>query len=313
MLFNINTIRWDRELLDVFNIPENILPKVQPSLGKAVFGYTRKNSVFGRKIPVCCVMGDQQASLFGHKCFNKGQVKCTFGTGSFLVSNTGTERFDSGSGLISTIFYQEEETKPYYALEGSIYNTGSTLKWLKDNMGLFKSYEDIDKMAEGIGYQSRLYLVPALTGLGAPYWDPDAGALLIGFEGSTSPGSIIRAAMESAAFRTRDIIQAMESDSGTSLKEIRIDGGVSRSRLFCQMLADITGKTIIRSMLEETTSLGVFLGACLAIGIWHGTKDIDVQDKSEAFIPKISRKARDNIYENWKRAVDRSRNWNRPQ
>jgi glycerol kinase len=180
-------------------------------------------------------------------------------------------------------------------------------------MGLFKSYEDIDKMAEGIGYQSRLYLVPALTGLGAPYWDPDAGALLIGFDRSTSPGSIIRAAMESAAFRTRDIIKAMESDSGTKLKEIRIDGGVSRSRLFCQILADITGKKIIRSMLEETTSLGIFLGIGLAEGIWKNKEDIDIEDKSTVFNPGVGKETRDKIYQNWKRAVDRSREWNRSE
>jgi glycerol kinase len=202
---------------------------------------------------------------------------------------------------------------PHYALEGSIYNTGSTLKWLRDNMGLFKNYEDIDKMAEGSSYQSRLYLVPALTGLGAPYWDPDAGALLIGFDRSTSSGNIIRAAMESAAFRTRDIIKAMETDSGTRLKEIRIDGGVSRSRLFCQVLADITGKKIIRSMLEETTSLGIFLGIGLAEGIWKNKENIDVEDKNEMFDPRLSKEIRERIYKNWKRAVDRSREWHRPE
>jgi len=313
MLFNINDRTWDRELLDIFNIPEAFLPLVKPSLGKDLFGYTGTSSVFKRKIPICCVMGDQQASLFGHRCFSKGQLKCTFGTGSFLVSNTGTERFDSSSGLISTIFYQQEGKMPHYALEGSIYNTGSTLKWLKDNMGLFKSYEDIDEMAEGISYQSRLYLVPALTGLGAPYWDPDAGALLIGFDRSTSPGRIIRAALESAAFRTRDIIKAMETDSGTRLGDIKIDGGVSRSRLFCQILADITGKKIIRSMLEETTSLGIFLGIGLAEGIWKNKKDIDIEDKSEVFDPRIGKGTRDIIYKNWKRAVGRSREWNRPE
>lgn len=309
MLFNIDDGKWDRELLDIFHIPEAILPIVRPSLGKALFGYTRKSSVFGRKIPVCCVMGDQQASLFGHRCFARGQVKCTFGTGSFLISNTGGKRIDSKNGLISTIFYQEQEGDPCYALEGSIYNTGSTLKWLRDNMGLLKSYEDIDKMAEGTDHQDRLYLVPALTGLGAPYWDPEAGALIIGFDRSTSPGDIIRAALESAAFRTRDVIKAMEADSGTSIKEVRIDGGVAKSRLFCQLLADITGKRIIKPDLEETTSLGIFFGAGLAAGIWDHKEDIDIRDKNTSFEPMISSRIRETIYKNWERAVEKSLNW----
>ena len=256
-------------------------------------------------------MGDQQASLFGHRCFERGQVKCTFGTGSFLVSNTGETRFDSNNGLISTVFYQKEKGSVYYALEGSIYNSGSILKWLKENLGLLKSYDDIDKLASGIDYQSRMYLVPSMTGLGAPYWDPGAGALLIGFDRSTSSNEILRAAVEAAAYRTHDVIIAMERDSGNVINEIKIDGGVSRSNLFCKILADITGKRIIRSTVRETTSLGIFFGAGLAIGLWHSEKEINVKDNSAAFHPEISSGKRKLLYGNWKRALKRSLDWHK--
>ena len=263
MLFNINDPGWDSGLIDIFGIPLWVLPEVKPSFGKAVFGYTSSNSVFGGKIPLCCVMGDQQASLFGHRCFEKGQTKCTFGTGSFLISNTGDTRFDSKNGLISTIFYKEEHKRAYYALEGSIYNSGSILKWLKEDLGLIGNYDEIDKMASTVDYQSRMYIVPAMTGLGAPYWDPDAGALLIGFERSTSSAGIVRAALEAIAYRTGDIITAMEKDTGTRISEIRIDGGVSRSRLFCQIFADLTGKMTKRSSRRRRLPWVSFLESAL--------------------------------------------------
>jgi len=309
MLFNINDLAWDADLLKVFGISENILPVVKPSFGNAVFGCTAKDSIFGRKIPVNCVMGDQQASLFGHKCFSDGQIKCTFGTGSFLLLNTGTKRISSTNNLITTIFYQSENNEAYYALEGSIYNTGSIFQWFKENLKIISEYSEIEKMATGHKYQSNMYLVPAFTGLGAPYWDSNAGALLIGFNRSTRVDEIVRIAEEAIAYRTNDVILAMEQDMGKLIREIKIDGGVSRENLFCQILSDLTGKKIIKSSLKETTSLGTFFGVGLGMGLWESVAEIKTNHSLFNYQPKINSQLRTALYKNWLNAVERSKNW----
>ncbi len=308
LLFNISKLCWDDELLDIFNIDKNILPRVLPCYGNAIFGVTKKESAFGRQIPICSVFGDQQGALFGHKCFSRGEIKSTFGTGSFIMLNTGKERVVSRNGLLSTIFYGDGKDI-YYALEGSIYNTGSIFQWLKDGPGIIDDYDEIEKLAKDINYQEDLFMVPALTGLGAPYWDPCARGMIIGITLATSRNEIVRAAIESTGFRTADVLEAMAKDTEMDIEKLKIDGGVTKNRLFCQVLADITGASIVKFDIEEITSLGAMYGAGIGIGIWDSVSDIKEDMDFENYLPKIDIKLRNRLYGKWRKAVEKARNW----
>jgi len=309
MLFNIHDGKWDNELLNIFNVPENILPEVLSSYGNAIYGYTKKDSVFNQKIPLCSVFGDQQAALFGQRCFQKGDLKSTFGTGSFIMMNTGTDKILSKNNLLTTIFYKSDCGKIFYALEGSVYNTGSIFQWLKDGLGLISSYDEIEILSSGLDYRNDLYIVPALTGLGAPHWDPYARGMIIGLTRSTSKNEIIRAAMESIAYRTRDVTDAMEKDCGIRVEQIKIDGGVSQNNLFCQILSDLTGIKIIKFDLKEITALGAMYGAALGIGLWKHPDQIKEGRQFKEFSPVIDSSLRENLYRNWCRALSRSKKW----
>ncbi|HAJ96064.1 MAG TPA: glycerol kinase [Actinobacteria bacterium] len=308
LLFNISKLCWDDELLDIFNIDKDILPRVLPCYGNAIFGVTKKESAFGGRIPICSVFGDQQGALFGQRCFSRGEIKSTFGTGSFIMQNTGREKVISKNGLLSTIFYGDGKDT-YYALEGSIYNAGSIFQWFKEGPGIIDDYDEIEKLAKDINYQEDLFVVPALTGLGAPYWDPYARGMIIGINRATSRGEIIRAAIESIGFRTADVLEAMAKDIKMDIKKLKIDGGVSKNRLFCQVLADITGASIIKFDIEETTSLGAMYGAGLGTGIWDSVSDIKEDMEFENYLPKIDIELRNKLYRKWKKAIEKVRNW----
>lgn len=308
LLFDINQLEWDQELLEIFGVPKNILPQAMPSYGHQHFGQTKAGSPFGAGIPIACVFGDQQAALFGQRCFSKGDIKSTFGTGSFIMMNSGIDKINSHHGLLSTIFYSNGR-EVYYALEGSVYNTGSIFQWLKEGMGIIGDYKDIEFLAAGEDYQDNLFIVPAFTGLGAPYWDPLARGMLIGITRATNKKQIIRAAVESIAYRTLDVLNVLEKETGLHLPQVRIDGGVTKNRLFCQILADITGKEIDKLDIAEITALGAMYGAGLGMGLWPSAKDIKNPMEYERYFSEMEAGLRKKLYSKWQKAVERSRNW----
>lgn len=311
MLFNIFKDTWDEELLDIFNVPPSMMPEVLPSFGKSIYGKTLKSSVFGKEISVSSVFGDQQAALFGQKCFSIGDIKCTYGTGAFLMVNTGKSGIISKNNMLTTIFYKSNTGENYYALEGSIYNTGSIFQWLKESIRIISSYNEIEKLGKEADYQDNLFVVPAFTGLGAPFWDPYARGMVIGITRSTGRKEIVRACLESVAYSTVDVLKAMQKDCHKKFSRIKIDGGVSQNNLFCQILADLTGMKIIRFDLKEITALGAMYGAGLGSGLWSGTTEIEEKTSRvrEEYIPDIDINLRNKLYKRWRRALARSIKW----
>lgn len=310
MLFNIDTLEWDEKLLELFNIKKSILPEVLPNYGKAIYGCTKKDSVFHAEIPICCVFGDQQSALFGQRCFEIGDVKSTYGTGAFLMVNIGKKKILSSNNLLTTIFFVSDKNERFYALEGSIYNVGSIFKWLKENLGIINDYSEIEEFASKSSYQKNLFFIPAFTGIGAPFWDSYATGLIIGLNRNTSKNDIIRAAEESVAFRTCDVLNSMKRDAVIKINRIKIDGGVSRETLFCQILADITGINITKFQLKEITALGAMYGAGIGAGIWESYLDIPQQKKVFNFEPQIDEALRSALYKKWSEAVKKSLKWN---
>ncbi len=308
LLFNIKDLQWDKQLLEIFGVPPKILPRAAPSYGPDIYGNTDKHSPFGTEIPIAAVFGDQQAALFGHHCFKKGDVKSTFGTGSFIMMNSGKDRIFSKNGLLSTIFYGNGRDV-YYALEGSVYNTGSILQWLKEGLGIISDYKDVEFLAKGQDYQKDLFLVPALTGLGAPYWDPYARGMLIGLTRATNKGQIARAALEAIAYRTLDVLNVMEKETDLYIDAIKVDGGVTQNKLFCQILADITGKKIKKLDIQEITALGAMFGAGLSLGLWDSRHLIKENASYEEYLPDMNASFRNLLYSRWQKAVAKARNW----
>jgi glycerol kinase len=308
MLFNIYDLKWDDELLSIFNVPKNILPEVLPSYGKSIFGFTKADSVFNNKIPICSDFGDQQASLFGQRCFQEGDIKGTFGTGTFVLVNTGANKVVS-KNLLTTIYYGSDKNEISYALEGSVYNTGSIFQWLKEEMGIINDYDDIDKLASEVGYQGNMFIVPAFTGLGAPFWDPYARGIIVGLTRASGRNHIVRAAMEAIAYRTKDVLITMQKDSGAVFREIKIDGGVSQNKLFCKILADLTGIKIKKFDIKEVTALGAMYGAGIGSGFWDNPLQITEDRDFEYYLPEIDDEFREYLYKNWSRAILCSREW----
>jgi glycerol kinase len=308
MLFNINTLKWDNELLKIFGVPENILPKVVLSSGK--IGYTDKD-VFGAKIPITGMAGDQQAALFGQACFDKGLAKNTYGTGCFILMNTGSTPIMSNNRLLTTIAWNITG-KPEYALEGSVFNAGAAVQWLRDGLGLTLDERQADLYAEQVPDTGGVYVVPAYTGLGAPYWDPYARGLIIGITRGTKRLHIIRATLESIAYQTRDVLEAMESDCGFKIKRLQADGGGSVNDFTMQFQSDITGLEVSRSFVTETTALGAAFLAGLAVGIWSNKEQIrSIHAQQTVFTSKMDAETRKTMYNGWKRAVGRSEKWER--
>jgi glycerol kinase len=306
MLFNINTLEWDRELLETFGIPESMLPKVIPSSG--IVGETVEE-ILGVRIPISGIAGDQQSALFGQGCFEKGCAKNTYGTGCFILMNVGKIPVKSNNNLLTTIAWGIGE-EIEYALEGSVFNAGSSIQWLRDELKIIETARQADIDAEKVDDTGGVYVVPAYTGLGAPYWDPYARGIIIGITRGTRREHIIRATLESIAFQSRDVFEAMKADAGTEVKVLQVDGGVSVSPFCMQFQADILGIPVNRPAVTETTALGAAHLAGLAVGIWKDKLDIRKEfAEGKTFMPAMDEKTREDKYARWKRAVERSRNW----
>ena len=301
MLFNIFEGRYDEELLDLFGIPSSLLPEVRPC--DSVFGYT---DLFGGSIPISGIAGDQHASLFGNLCFENGLAKNTYGTGCFTLMNTGETPIFSKSGLVTTIGYNLSG-KTYYALEGSVFNAGSTVQWFRDEMNVIEKSEEIEEYARKVADTGDVYIVPAFSGLGAPYWDMYARGTIIGMTRGTNKYHIARAILESMAFQTVDILHAMENDAGIKIRELKADGGASKDKLLLQMQADLLNCKVISSTNPECTSLGAAFMAALGSGLKEITDFRN--DVSGEFVPSISEDERTQKLIRWHKAVSRSQSW----
>ncbi|MFC6255425.1 glycerol kinase GlpK [Secundilactobacillus hailunensis] len=301
MLFNIHDLKWDKEILDLLNIPASLLPEVHPS--SYTFGYTAGFTFFGLQVPIAGIAGDQQAALFGQTAFDKGSVKNTYGTGAFIVMNTGTEPTLSDKGLLTTIAYgiNNEVT---YALEGSIFVAGSAVQWLRDGMRLFKHASESEKMAVEAKTTNDVYVVPAFTGLGAPYWDQEVRGAVFGLTRGTTREQFIRATLEAIAYQTRDVVDTMAADTGIDIKTLSVDGGAANNNFLMQFQADILNTHIQRAAIAETTALGASYLAGLATGFWQDMDEIKKMHKAgEEFDPQMSAKDRENCYSGWQQAV----------
>jgi glycerol kinase len=310
LLYDIHTLEWDPELLDRLSVPRELLPSVNPSTG--AFGTTDPQRFFGASVPISGVAGDQQAALFGQACFTQGTTKNTYGTGSFVLMNTGDRAPRSASGLITTLACGGEE-RPTYALEGSIFVTGAAIQWLRDGLGILKAASDAGPVAGSVPDSGGVYFVPALTGLGAPWWDPYARGTLVGLTRGTTRAHVVRAAVEAIAYQTRDVIEAMRADSGVPVVELRADGGASAMDLLLQLQADLLGVPVRRPVVRETTGLGAAYLAGLGQGVWASTDELASHWKAEAdFSPRDGRAA-ETAYRGWRRAVERSLGWESPE
>ena len=312
MLFDIDRLEWDEKIMNALGIPGCMMPEARPSsgdFGTVAPGIPGLEALAG--IPISGVAGDQQAALFGQACFSKGQAKNTYGTGCFLMMNTGEKSMRSRNGLVSTIAWGLDG-KVEYALEGSVFNAGSVIKWLRDGLGLIKSAPEVNILAESVEDSGGVILVPAFTGLGAPYWDMYARGTMVGITRATTAAHIARAVLDSIAYQVTDLITAMEDDVGFKLSELRVDGGASVSNILMQTQSDMLGVSINRPAVVETTALGAAYLAGLAVGFWKDLDDIEANRKVErVFSPSISKDERGRLYSEWKRAVERSRNWSK--
>ena len=285
MLFNIHTLQWDSDLLKLFGIPESMMPQVCSS--SEVYGYT-KTTIFAHEVPIAGIAGDQQAALFGQMCTEPGSVKNTYGTGCFLLMNSGERPILSANDLLTTVAWKIGD-KVNYALEGSIFVGGSVVQWLRDGLGIIRSSSEVEALAASVPDNGGVYFVPALTGLGAPYWDQYAKGCIYGITRGTTAAHIARAALEGIAFQTMDIVNAMQKDSGVRLKELKVDGGASRNDLLMQFQSDILGVQVIRPSVTETTALGAAYLAGLAVGYWENIDSIKTQWSAEkSFSPSAS-------------------------
>lgn len=302
MLMNLKTLEWDDELLRVFNIPKSSLPKIEAS--DAVFGYTRGLGFLPDGIPICGMIGDQQAALFGQACFKSGQVKCTFGTGSFILMNSGKEIKRSKHGMLTTVAWKVKgETT--YALEGGAFICGAAVQWLRDELQIINDSGEIEKLAKSVENTNGVEFVPALTGLGAPYWLPDARGLITGLTRGANRSHLARATLEAMALQNVDIVMAMEKDLGKKVTGFSVDGGATKNNLLLQMQSDFLGQKVIRPKIIETTVYGAGLMAGLGAGIWKNTNDLVKLRKIELqFSPKIKKKSRIERMKSWKRAVN---------
>ncbi|GIU11608.1 MULTISPECIES: glycerol kinase GlpK [unclassified Shewanella] len=304
MLFNIHTHEWDNKLLEAFDIPCSILPEVKPS--SAIYGYTRIAGE-GSNIAIAGMAGDQQSALFGQLCIEEGMAKNTYGTGCFLLMNTGVEAVQSQHGLLTTIAIGADGGINY-ALEGSVFMGGATVQWLRDELGLIRDAQDTEYFAKKVEDTNGVYLIPAFVGLGAPYWDPDARGALVGLTRGANRNHIIRAALEAIAYQSRDLLDAMSKDSRVELKQIKVDGGAVANDFLMQFQADITNVEVLRPELTETTALGAAFLAGLAVGFWDSTDELKNKAGIERnFTPQISMQKRDSLYQGWLNAVTRTR------
>ncbi|MFU8857293.1 MAG: glycerol kinase GlpK [Deferrisomatales bacterium] len=305
LLFDIHRLDWDEELLELFRVPRAVLPEVRPSAG--FFGETDRE-VFGRPIPVTGVAGDQQAALFGQACFEPGTAKNTYGTGAFVVMNTG-ERPVLGHGVLTTLAWQLGDRPPVYALEGSIFIAGAAIQWLRDGLGLIGTAPEVEGLARSVPDSGGVYFVPALVGLGAPHWDPLARGLIVGITRGTTRAHLARAALEAMAYQTRDALAAMEQASGVALRDLRADGGAAANELLLQIQADTLGTPVLRPRVTETTALGASYLAQVGAGRLAPEAITERWALDRRFEPALEPLVRERRYEGWRRAVERARSW----
>ncbi|MFC2097023.1 glycerol kinase GlpK [Bacteroidota bacterium] len=307
MLYNINKLEWDKELLKVFEIPLSMLPEVKSS--SEIYGYSHKNH-FDNEIPLSGIAGDQQASLFGQMCIKKGMVKNTYGTGCFVMMNTGNKAVISNNNLLTTIAWQIGK-EVNYALEGSIFIGGAVVQWLRDKLGIIKSSSEIESLAKKVENNGGVCFVPAFVGLGAPHWDQYATGTIIGISQSTTNAHIARASLEAIALQSMDVINTMIIDSGINISEIRVDGGAVMNNLLMQIQSDLIQKKVVRPEITETTALGAAYLAGLAVGYWNNIDEIKNQWKAEKqFMPDTNIDQFTKLISNWNKAIERSKHWN---
>jgi glycerol kinase len=307
MLYNIHTHDWDDELLARFNIPRALLPQVLPS--SARYGETDA-AIFGAAVPIGGMAGDQQAATFGQACYQVGSVKNTYGTGCFMLMNTGERAVDSRGGLLTTVAWQLGQHPTVYALEGSVFVAGAAVQWLRDELQLIRTAAESEALAASVPDSGGVYVVPAFVGLGAPYWDSFARGTIVGLTRGSNRAHIVRATLESIAFQTRDVVEVMIRDAGLQLETLRVDGGAVANDWLMQFQADILGVPVVRPAVTETTALGAAYLAGLAVGYWESPEQIAAQWAAEkTFTPRMSADERDSRYHGWQRAVERAKAW----
>nr|WP_263323513.1 glycerol kinase GlpK [Neobacillus sp. Marseille-Q6967] len=301
LMFNIYDLKWDEELLEILGVPQSMLPNVRPS--SEIYAYTSDYHFFGKEVPIAGVAGDQQAALFGQACFEEGMAKNTYGTGCFMLMNTGEKAVPSEHGLLTTIAWGING-KVEYALEGSIFVAGSAIQWLRDGLRILKDAKDSEDYAAKVASTDGVYVVPAFVGLGTPYWDSDVRGAVFGLTRGTSKEHFVRATLESLAYQTKDVLSAMEADSGIQLKALRVDGGAVKNNFLMEFQSDLLNVPVERPIVNETTALGAAYLAGLAVGFWESQEEISKQwAVDREFSPQITEETRKTLYTGWKKAV----------
>lgn len=309
LMFNIHNLEWDKELLGILNIPQNILPEVKES--STIYGYTAQEEFYGYQVPIAGIAGDQQAATFAQGCFEKGMTKITYGTGGFMLMNTGETAVSSNNGLLTTIAWGLNG-KVNYALEGSIFIAGAAIQWIRDELCILDDAVDSEYFAGKVVDTGGVYMVPAFTGLGAPYWDPEARGIIVGLSRGSNKKHLIRATLESLVYQSRDVLTAMMEDSSISLRDIKVDGGATANNFLLQFLADMTGSFVERPVNTETTAAGAAYLAGLAVGFWADKEEIlKKRMVDKIFKPELEARIRDELYQGWKRAVDTTIYWSK--
>ncbi len=310
MLMDLETLDWDDELLSFFNVPKQMLPAIRPSSNPGLFGTTRADGPLGGEVALTGVLGDQQAATVGQVCFRPGEAKNTYGTGNFLLLNTGHELVRSKHGLLTTLCYQFGDDKPVYALEGSIAVTGSAVQWLRDQLGIISGAAQSESLARQVEDNGGVYFVPAFSGLFAPYWRSDARGAIVGLTRATTNAHLARATLEAICYQTRDVVEAMQNDSGVTLDVLRVDGGVTANELCMQLQADILGVPVSKPVVAETTALGAAYAAGLAVGFWKSTDELEQNwNEDKRWAPSWSDEQRAEGYAGWQKAVGRTLDW----
>ncbi|MFB2582710.1 glycerol kinase GlpK [Herbiconiux sp. P15] len=307
LFMDLETLEWRDDILEVFGVPKSMLPEIRSS--SEVYGTVHTSSLL-REVPVAGILGDQQAATFGQAAFDAGEAKNTYGTGNFLIFNTGTEIVKSKNGLLTTLGYKLGDDAPHYALEGSIAVTGSLVQWLRDNLGLIATAPEIEALAKTVDDNGGAYFVPAFSGLFAPYWRADARGALVGLTRYVNKGHIARAALEATAFQTKEVLDAVNADSGVPLTELKVDGGMIANTLLMQFQADILDVPVIRPVVAETTALGAAYAAGLAVGYWADLDELRANWQEDSrWEPSMEDSERDRLYRNWKKAVTKTLDW----
>jgi len=310
MLMNLETLDWDDELLSFFDIPREILPQIRPSSDANPYGMTERRGAFGGEIPICGDLGDQHAATVGQVCFAPGEAKNTYGTGNFMLLNTGTKIVPSNAGLLTTTCYKLTNQPMIYALEGSIAVTGSAIQWLRDQLGIIQVTSDIEPLANTVQDNGGIYFVPAFSGLFAPHWRSDARGAIVGLTRYNTKGHLARAALEAICYQTRDVLDAMVKDSGVRLEVLKVDGGATVNDTLMQLQADILGVPVVRPVVAETTALGAAYAAGLAVGFWADTDEMRRNWQADKRWETVwNREQREAGYAGWQKAIERTLNW----